>query len=93
MAVGRFVGPAFANYVGDLLKWSDKFWDAYNNLKHSPNFEYDSSDIDVLADSGALLLQGARLNRIAQNKSLMIELCNSHRTQRLKASIQDLLNR
>lgn len=93
MAIGRFVGPAFANYVGDLLKWSDKFWAAYNSLKHSPNFEYDSSDISILADSGALLLQGALLNRIAQNKSLMIELCSSHRTQYLKAAVQDLLNR
>jgi hypothetical protein len=56
MSIGRHVGPAFAEFVGDLAQWSDKIWTTYNSLKHAPTFEYDSSEVRLLGDSGALLL-------------------------------------
>lgn len=65
MAIGRHVGPAFAEFVGDLTEWSKRFWDTYNSLKHAPSFEYDTTEVELLGDSGALLLLGALLNRVA----------------------------
>ncbi|KZS68015.1 hypothetical protein A4G26_26930 [Mycobacterium kansasii] len=91
MSVGRHVGPAFADFVGDLDKWSQLFWDAYTSLKHSPSYEYDPSDIEVLGDSGQLLLLGELLNRVADNRTPMKVIASSHRTQHLKQRIQNLV--
>lgn len=91
MAMGRYVGPAFANFVGDLEAWSELFWRTYNQLKHAPNFEYDPHEIYLLGESGALLLQGALLNRVANNRKLMKILCDSHRNNRLMHSVQKLV--
>ncbi len=93
MSVGRFVGPAFSEFVGDLDKWSDRFWDTYNNLKHAPSFEYNPHEVQVLGDTGALLLLGALLNRAAQNRVPMKVLCQSHRTESLKQNVRQLLSR
>lgn len=92
-ALARYVGPAFAEFVGDLDTWSDKFWATYNGLKHAPNFEYDPSDVLALGDSGALLLEGALLNRIAGNKKVMRAICESHRTYNLKQHTQEVVNK
>lgn len=93
MSVGRHVGPAFTDFVGDLLKWSDLFWTTYNSLKHAPNFEYDPYEVQALGDTGALLLLlGALLNRIAGNSIPMKVLCDSHRTENLKQNVRKLLS-
>jgi hypothetical protein len=92
MSVGRHVGPAFTEFVG-LDRWSDKFWDTYNSLKHAPTFEYNPHEVQTLGDTGALLLLGALLNRIAGNKVPMKVLCQSHRTENLKQTVRKLLNR
>lgn len=78
-ALARYVGPSFTQFVGDVDVWSKKFWDTYNGLKHAPNFEYDVSEVATLGDSGALLLLGALLNRVANNKKVMAAICDSHR--------------
>jgi hypothetical protein len=71
MSVGRHVGPAFTEFVGgDLDGWSEMFWSTYTSLKHAPNFEYDPYDVQTLGDTGALLLLGALLNRVAGNKRI-----------------------
>jgi hypothetical protein len=94
MAVGRYVGSAFTDFVGgDLLKWSETLWNTYNSLKHAPNFEYDPYDIFALGESGALLLQGALLNRVAGNKKVMEAICNSHRTHNLMHHVRKVVNR
>lgn len=93
MAIGRHVGPAFAEFVGDLEAWSELFWRTYNQLKHAPNFEYDPYEIHLLGESGALLLQGVLLNRVAGNRKLMKVLCESHRNHRLMSSVQKLVGR
>jgi hypothetical protein len=64
MSIGRHVGPAFAEFVGDLDQWSQLFWDTYNSLKHAPNYEYNPSEVQLLGDTGELLLLGALLNRV-----------------------------
>jgi hypothetical protein len=91
MSIGRHVGPAFAEFVGDLDKWSQLFWDTYTSLKHAPSYEYDPRDIEVLGDSGQLLLLGELLNRIAGNRTPMKAIASSHRTQHLKQRIQKLV--
>jgi hypothetical protein len=92
-ALGRYVGPSFAEFVGDLDIWSRKFWDTYTSLKHVPSYEYDLYEVSTLADSGALLLQGALLNRVALNKRLMAFICDSHRTQNLREMTREVVNR
>ncbi len=69
------------------------FWDTYNSLKHTPTYEYNPSDIVTLGDSGALLLLGALLSRIAGSKRPMEVLCRSHRTEHLKQNVRRLMNR
>jgi hypothetical protein len=91
MAIGRHVGPAFAEFVGDLDQWSQLFWDTYNSLKHAPNYEYDLAELQLLSDTGELLLLGALLNKVAGNKVPMKVLCNSHRTHMLGYNTRKLL--
>lgn len=91
MSIGRHVGPAFTEFVGDLDRWSQLFWDTYNSLKHAPNFEYDPSEVQLLGDTGELLLLGVLLNRVACNKTPMKVLCKSHRTHMLGYKTRKLL--
>lgn len=91
MAIARHVGPAFAEFVGDLDQWSQRFWDTYNSLKHAPNYEYDLAELQLLSDTGELLLLGALLNKVAGNKVPMKVLCNSHRTHTLGYNTRKLL--
>jgi hypothetical protein len=93
MSVGRHVGPAFADFVGDLAKWSDLFWNTYNHLKHVPSFDYSPNDVRILGDTGALLLLGELLNRVAGNKRPMEMLCRNLRTEDLKQNVRELVNR
>jgi hypothetical protein len=92
MAMGRYAGPAFTEFVGgDLDAWVDLFWNTYNSLKHAPTFEYDPSTVNTLGETGALLLLGTLLNRIAGNRVPMKALTSSVRTQRLKERVQKLV--
>ena len=91
MSIGRHVGPAFAEFVGDLDHWSQLFWDTYNSLKHAPNYEYNPSEVPLLGDTGELLLLGALLNRVAGNKIPMKVLCQSHRTHMMAYNMRKLL--
>lgn len=91
MSIGRHVGPAFTEFVGDLYKWSDRFWETYNSLKHAPTFEYNPYEVQLLGDTGALLLLGALLNRVAGNRIPMKVLCNSHRTHTTGYDMRELL--
>jgi hypothetical protein len=91
MSIGRHVGPAFAEFVGDLDQWSQLFWDTYNSLKHAPDYEYNPSEVQLLGDTGELLLLGALLNRVADNKTPMKVLCQSHRTHMMGYNMRKLL--
>lgn len=91
MSIGRHVGPAFAEFVGDLSQWSQLFWETYNSLKHAPNFEYDPQEVDLLGEIGAILLLGALLNRAAGSNTPMRVLCQSHRTHMMGYNMRKLL--
>lgn len=92
MAIGRHVGPAFTEFVGgNLDAWVDLFWGTYNQLKHTPTFEYDPYEVQTLGDTGALLLLGVLLNRISGNRNPIRAITSSHRTQRLKERVQQLV--
>jgi hypothetical protein len=92
MSVARYVGPAFENFVGDLLTWSEKFWKTYVMLKHAPTFEYDPYEVQLLGDTAALLLLGALLNRAAGNKHPTEAICSSHRTHMTGYNLRKLLS-
>ncbi len=91
MSIGRYVGPAFTEFVGDLHQWSDRFWNTYNGLKHVPTFEYDPYEVQLLGEAGALLLLGALLNRVAGSRIPMQVICNSHRTHMIGYNTRNLL--
>jgi len=85
------VGNPFAEFVGDPMKWSRKFWSTNNLLKHEPNSEYDGYEVSLLADTGAVLLQSALLNRVARTTVPARVICDSHRYYHLGAKIRELL--
>jgi hypothetical protein len=58
---------------------------------HARNFEYDPPEVALLGESGALLLLGAPLNRVAGNKIPMKVICNSHRTHMIGYNVRKLL--
>jgi hypothetical protein len=60
-------------------------------LKHAPNYEYNPSEVQLLGDTGELLLLGALLNRVACNKVPMKALCQSHRTHTMGYNMRKLL--
>ena len=85
------MGKPFEEFVGDVEKWGNRFWDRYGDLKHDSSLKYDANEIYLLAETGRILLACALLNRIALNKIPSKEICQSHRTHDLGADIRDLL--
>jgi hypothetical protein len=68
-ALARHIGGPFTTWVGNPNKWAEDFWSAYNQLKHEPNFIFESYNLADLATSGRLLLAAALLNRVALSKT------------------------
>ena len=79
-ALAKFVGPVFAEFVGDIKIWSKLFRDSYDGIKHIPGFEYDPTNIDILVKSGEILLACALLRRASGNPEIVRTICdNSYR--------------
>jgi len=89
--LARHVGKPFEEYVGDIAKWGNRFWDRYGDLKHDSSLKYDANEIYLLAETGRILLACALLNRVALNKIPSKAICQSHRTHDLGAAMRDLL--
>jgi hypothetical protein len=87
-----FPRSGVSGLTGAVHLWSQAFWDTYNNLKHAPNYEYNPSEVQLLGDTGELLLLGALLNRVAGNKVPMRALCQSHQTHMLGHNTRKLLS-
>ncbi|MFE4463762.1 hypothetical protein ACFRCR_01475 [Oerskovia sp. NPDC056781] len=85
------VGTPFTDLVGDPMAWARKFWSTNNLLKHEPNSEYDAYEVSVLADTGAVLLQSALLNRVARTTNPAQVVCGSHRYDHLGRQVRGLL--
>ncbi|CAM3539166.1 hypothetical protein ISCU110981_07515 [Isoptericola cucumis] len=85
------VGAPFSEFVGDSMAWSRRFWNTNNLLKHEPNGQYDAYEVALLADTGAMLLQSALLNRIARTTAPARAIFDSHRHHQLGEAIRDLL--
>ncbi len=85
------VGAPFSELVGDAMAWSRRFWATNNLLKHEPNSQYDAYEVSILAQTGAVLLQSALLNRVAGTSAPARSICDSHRNLLLKDQIRGLL--
>ncbi|WP_353107733.1 hypothetical protein [Gordonia sp. (in: high G+C Gram-positive bacteria)] len=93
-AMARKAGSAFEAFVGgDTLSWSTEFWNAYNNLKHAPNYQYDAGDIATLAATGELLLECSLLARCRGNQQIVKIVCESHHNNSLSIDVQRLLGK
>jgi hypothetical protein len=89
--LARHVGKPFEEFVGDVEKWGNRFWDRYGDLKHDSSLKYDANEIYLLAESGRILLACALLNRTALNKVPSKIICQSHRIHDLGTGIRKLL--
>lgn len=79
LALARRVGEPFSTFVGDPDAWAGRFWSIYNQLKHVPDLRYDPHEVSLLAQTGAVLLQCALLNRVARSTFPAQAICDSHR--------------
>lgn len=85
------VGEPFADFVGNPAAWAVEFSDTHNVLKHEPNRSRDGYRVHLLATSGALLLQCALLNDVADSADPAREVLASHRHQLLSEQLRDHL--
>lgn len=77
-AMALKAGPEFSKFVGgDVDRWVAAFWGAYTSLKHHPNYQYDSSKLDLLATSGEVLLLGSLLARCTGSRAIIENICLS----------------
>lgn len=90
-ALAKHIGKPFAGLVGDVDEWSRRFWNSYNLLKHRPNEDYDAYEISLLAESGAVLMQCALLNRAGASVRPARVICQSHRYYELGRQTRELL--
>jgi hypothetical protein len=90
-ALAKHIGKPFAEWVGDVDEWSRRFWNSYNLLKHRPNEQYDAYEIRLLAESGAVLLQCALLNRAGASRRPAQVICKSHRFYEVGRQTRELL--
>lgn len=90
-ALALHIGKPFMALVGDADEWARRFWDSYNLLKHRPNEQYDAYEISLLAESGAVLLQCALLNRAGASVRPAQVICQSPRYYDLGRRTQELL--
>lgn len=87
----RHVGDPFAEFVGDPVKWADKFWKIYTDLKHVPTATYDAYEAYLLAESAVVLLECALLNRVAATDQPAKAICESDRHYHLRENVQKFL--
>jgi hypothetical protein len=91
-ALAKFVGPVFAEFVGDIKIWSKLFRDSYDGLKHIPGFEYDPTNIDILVKSGEILLACALLRRASGNPGIVRTICDSDNSYRVGQATRKLVS-
>jgi hypothetical protein len=91
--LAKFVGPAFAEFVGDIKVWSKIFRHTNNQIKHEPYFSYDAEDVYTVTRSAEILLQSALLNRIARNKKMTHIICDSHRNYNVGIDVRKIVDR
>ncbi|MFI2666768.1 hypothetical protein [Micromonospora carbonacea] len=91
--LANHVGGTFSQWVGDRDAWAHSFWETYNKLKHEPGYVVDEYKLNVLADTGALLLAADVLSRVAGNKAPARSLfADTSHTWQLQRQVQQLLN-
>jgi hypothetical protein len=92
--LANYVGKPFADWVGDVDKWTHVFWETYNKLKHAPGYSPDDVDLWLLAESGELLLAACLLDRVALTKVPTRSIFGeAHHTWNLREQVRDLLQR
>ena len=82
-------GAAFSSWTGDPDAWAKAFWNAYNRLKHEPNYAPDPIELLDLAESGRYLLGAVILNRVAGSKAPSRGLFRHYRLDGLGGRLRD----
>jgi hypothetical protein len=90
-ALALHIGKPFGAWVGDVDEWARRFWDSYNMLKHRPSEQPDAYKVGLLAESGAVLLQCALLNRAGASRRPAQVICQSHRFYEVGRQTRELL--
>jgi hypothetical protein len=70
-ALARKAGPAFAEWVGDPMRWAKALRDTNNLLKHQPRLVLDYEHIADLHASGRYLLLCVLLARVSGSRSVI----------------------
>lgn len=76
--ISRAGSAAWQDWCGNNEEWKKAFWDSYNLLKHSPNYNWDDQEVADLALSGRLLLTLALLNHVAGSHAPSRTLLRNH---------------
>lgn len=90
--LANHVGATFEGWTSDAAAWADEFWTVYNGLKHEPNYSISAEYAGALAESGALLLTAALMDRIAGTKQPSRSIFgDAHHTWPLRERIQEIV--
>ncbi|MFJ6149948.1 ApeA N-terminal domain 1-containing protein [Micromonospora profundi] len=90
--LAQHVGSSFHSWSGNGERWADEFWKTYNRLKHEPSFSPDYRTTALLAESGALLLTAALLNRVAGTKEpSRVIFGQADRTWQIRDALKEVL--
>ncbi len=77
--LARHVGTPFTDWAGPADLWATRFWDSYNDLKHSRGAGPSHREAYLAAETGYRLLVAALLNRVAGSKQPSRQMLSNYR--------------
>lgn len=83
-ALALRVGAAFADFVGDPVRWGERFREVNNKVKHDPSFRSDFNELVDLAISSRKLLASALLDRVAGDHAPSVSVLGHHSHYQLR---------
>jgi hypothetical protein len=87
------LGAPWINFVGDLDRWADLLWKAYNDNKHYRKSTLDLPTLHCLAGSADLLLTCALLDAAAGNQKISKRFLQHHELDGLREALRQLTAR
>lgn len=82
------VEELFIEFCGDPDIWTDRFWEAYNAIKHANEMAYGDDELYFLAGSARYLLAAVVLAHVAQSQKPAKALLNSPNLQSLRKALR-----
>jgi hypothetical protein len=90
MVVANRAGSEWARFVGDVDRWANSLWNAYNDAKHFRPSKLSNRDKVVLAQSASILLTCALLDAAAGSKKCSRSYLRTHYLNHLGKEIRAL---